>query len=170
MSDYLLEPIAADELALLANGRMPQRLRGLASHDALPPAFVAQRALQWLADGVEPPWAASYYIRDADAQVLGSCGFKGAPRHGEVEIGYAVAAAHRRRGVAGAAARQLIAIAFASAQIERVLARIDERNQASARLVQGLGFVAGERCQDPDDGAWLLHWRLPRTAARRLQV
>ncbi|MBN6149218.1 GNAT family N-acetyltransferase [Xanthomonas sp. AmX2] len=170
MSDYLLEPIAADELALLASGRMPPRLHGLASRDALPPAFVARRALQWLADGVAPPWAATYYIRDADARVLGGCGFKGPPRHGEVEIGYAVAAAHRRRGVASAAARQLIVIAFASAQVQRVLACIDERNLASARLAQGLGFVAGERRQDPDDGAWRVHWRLPRAAAPRRAV
>jgi RimJ/RimL family protein N-acetyltransferase len=72
---------------------------------------------------------------------VGGIGFHGAPGDdASVEIGYAVAASWRRRGVATAALEEVVR--FASAHRVRVLrARVDADNLASLRVLARGGFV-----------------------------
>ena len=125
----------------LASGLAPAAL-GATVPGALPPAFVAARALDQLAVGTPAEWCATFYIQNAQGVIVGGCGFKGAPTEGEVEIGYAVAPAFREAGAGAAAVRRLLEIAARAPQVSHVVANVAPDNVASTRLVQRLGFVA----------------------------
>ncbi len=78
-----------------------------------------------------------------------------APDPAVAEIGYTLARAHHGHGYAGEAVEALIGYAFLELGVDRVRAIADERNAASIRVVERLGFEAvarihttfkGERC------------------------
>src|SRR5215203_7483126 len=54
------------------------------------------------------PWGTHLFFDD-DGALVGFGGFKGAPRDGEVELGYAVAPARQGRGIATAVVEELVA-------------------------------------------------------------
>jgi RimJ/RimL family protein N-acetyltransferase len=56
------------------------------------------------------------------SQLIGNCGYKGAPQKGAVEIGYAIAPEFQKNGYASEAVRGLLRFAFAEAEVKRVLA------------------------------------------------
>jgi RimJ/RimL family protein N-acetyltransferase len=162
-ADVSLRRLQAHELQDLAEGRIPHALLGRVEADALPPAFVAQRALDQLRAGVDPGWCATFLmLREADGQVLGSCGFKHAPdADGLVEIGYGVAPGCQRQGVASQAVQALCAIALRSTDVRQVLACISPSNQASMALARKLGFEAGLTLLDAE-GEHVVAWTLVR--------
>lgn len=150
------------ELRALAASRIPEQYAARIAAGALPPAFVAQRALDALAAGKSAHWCATFLmLRAADRMVVGACGFKDIPAHGQVEIGYGVAPACRGQGIATAAVGALVRTAFADAQVAWVLAQIDPGNTASARVVAKLGFDAGASVTDTD-GETLVQWTIRR--------
>ena len=69
-------------------------------------------ALQAAVDGArrhsEDPWGTHLFIDD-DGALVGFGGFKGEPRNGEVELGYAVAPSRQGRGIATSVVEQLVA-------------------------------------------------------------
>lgn len=140
----------------LASGLAPAAL-GATVPGALPPAFVAERALGQLAAGTPARWCSTFYIQDAQGVVVGGCGFKGAPTEGEVEIGYAIAPAFRGVGAGTAAVRCLLEIAARAPQVSHVVANVAPDNVASTRLVQSLGFVAKGEWID-SSGEQLVRW------------
>lgn len=98
-------------------------------------------------------------MRRADGAVVGGCGFKDAPHDGRVEIGYAVAPSCRQQGIATAAVRELVRLAFASGEVHEVLAQINPQNAASARVAHKLAFDACGTVIDNDDEP-LVQWLL----------
>lgn len=119
---------------------------GFAHPGALPPRFVIERAVAMVGSG-EPVlwWAPFLVVEEQDGSVVGGCAFKGAPRHGRVEVLYGISKDCRGRGLASAAVAQLAEIAFARGATE-VLAEVEPRNVASIRVVQRCGFERlGER-------------------------
>lgn len=60
--------------------------------------------------------------------------------HRHAEIGYVLHPDHEGRGFATEATRALLALCFEQAGAHRVSARLDLRNQASARLLERLGL------------------------------
>jgi RimJ/RimL family protein N-acetyltransferase len=95
----------------------------------------------WLRDDPEVlgfgPWVA---IERAGRNVVGSAGFVGTPRAGEVELGFGIAPAARKQGYATEAAGALAAWALARPGVERVVARCDPDNAASIRVLEKTGF------------------------------
>jgi len=89
---------------------------------------------------------------------VGSCGFKGPPKQGEVEIGYGVSPSFQRRGIATAAVHALLEMAFADTSVSSVLATISPGNIASIRVAEKLGFVRQDLFVDTD-GEALMRWR-----------
>ncbi len=87
-----------------------------------------------------------------ERQVAGLCGYIEPPREGCVEIGYGVAAAWRRRGVATLAVRELLAQA-ARDGIGVVLATTTVANRASQIVLERNGFAEVGRRVDEEDGA-----------------
>jgi ribosomal-protein-alanine N-acetyltransferase len=82
----------------------------------------------------------------ADGQVVGDCGWFGPPdADGEVEIGYGLAPSVRGRGLGRQAVQALLAWVRAQGAM-RVRAEVLPGNEASLRLLRGVGFeVIGER-------------------------
>lgn len=111
-----------------------------------------------------PAWAPwllrGLVLGGPEQQLVGYCGFHGPPDDQDgVELGYTVAPALRRRGLAGAAVGRLIEWAFEEHGVAVVRASIAPSNEASTGLVRSLGFVAGALRMDPEDGEerlWLL--------------
>ena len=121
--------------------------------EALPATLAAVRA-----NGPDP-WG-SHLFFDGDGALVGFGGFKGAPREGEVEIGYAIAPARQGRGLATAAARLLVERARI-AGVERVTAHTLPERNASTMVLSRCGFRLTGARTDPDDPAQQVwHWLL----------
>jgi ribosomal-protein-serine acetyltransferase len=85
-----------------------------------------------------------------DGDAVGGCGLH--PRLGPagLEIGYWVAEAWTRRGVATEAARALTTVALARAGVDHVEIHHDRGNEASGGVPAGLGFTfIGEVAREP---------------------
>jgi RimJ/RimL family protein N-acetyltransferase len=96
----------------------------------------------------------------AGGEVVGLCGFKHVPTPaGEVEIGYGMAAARRRRGHATAAVAALIDAARRDPAVRAVLAQTAVDNIASQRVLAKNGFERIGTSHDPEDGE-LIVWRI----------
>lgn len=93
-------------------------------------------------------WTMSALVRDG--VIVGNAGFKGAPNEeGEVELGYFVLEAHRRQGLAVAAARLLIERAKREPSVSCVFATIAPDNAASIAVITAAGFApAGDRIHE----------------------
>lgn len=93
--------------------------------------------------------------------LVGSGGFVGRPRDGEVEIGYEIAPGYRRRHYGTAAAAALVAKAFAARDVTSVIAHTLAQDNPSTRVLERLGVVREAEVPDPASGT-LWRWRLTR--------
>jgi RimJ/RimL family protein N-acetyltransferase len=107
-----------------------------------------------------PEWAAvlstRLFVLDGERVVVGSGGVKAPPRDdGDVEIGYGMAPAWQRKGLATCGARLLTdeALALGASQVS---AFTTPDNTPSWKLLQRLGYVRDGEKIDPEDG---LVWR-----------
>ena len=104
--------------------------------------------------------------RDTD-DVVGSCGFKGPPENGVVEIAYGVDLEQQGRGYATAAARALTAYAFATGRVRTVRAHTLPTVSASPRVLSQCGFLHVGEVMDPEDGrVWRWEIGMPGTNRR----
>jgi ribosomal-protein-alanine N-acetyltransferase len=111
------------------------------------PAEFAERTDIWtfmvtLLDGrpENATWTMNAVVRDDE--IVGNAGFKGAPDdEGEIELGYGILTAHRRQGLAVAAARLLLTRAEREPTVTRVMATIDPDNSASIGVITKVGFT-----------------------------
>ena len=163
MTIYLQTLSRADLHALAASG-IPVSLRGAVVDGALPPAFVATRSLEQLNAGADPYWCSTFLIvRESDQAIVGACGFKNEPAGSCVEIGYGVAPACRKQGIATAAVSAMLRVAFGSSEIDAVLAQVNPDNTGSTRVVSTLGFGAHGTVID-EDGEPLVQWLMRRSS------
>jgi RimJ/RimL family protein N-acetyltransferase len=112
---------------------------------------------QLMAPGAHGWWLHYAVLVDrGDPTLIGSVGYKGPPRDGEVEIGYSVVPSYRRRGLATEACGALIARAW-DRGADVVIAHTYEHLAPSLGVLRKLGF---ERCESgsPD----VLEFRLRR--------
>ena len=159
---FTLQRISEADLQLLANDVLPADLANRLADGALAPPPVAQRALESLRAGAAEPWCTIYHIvRESDGFVVGGCGFKHPPRHGEAEIGYGVSPAWRNQDAATSAVSELCRLAFARPSVNTVLAHINPDNLPSSRVAQRLNFVRGDAIVD-EEGELVAQWRLTR--------
>jgi [ribosomal protein S5]-alanine N-acetyltransferase len=131
----------------------PLRLDGLrVAIGALPPRFILEGAVGALLKGEPPVWFSPYaFIDNRLDQVIGSGGFKGFPVDRRVEIGYGVAEELRGKGLATAAVRELLQVAFSDTGVVEVYAETATDNVPSRRVVEKVGFRhLGRRATDAD--------------------
>jgi len=153
----VLLPISLPDLEALAAGTFSPG-QAVVQDEALPPQHVAVRALRLLAQGNPQEWCCTFLMSlQPEHVIVGSCGFKGPPVGGRVEVGYGVAPGARNQGHASAAVQALLGLAFGSGQVTEVLAEIAPANLASARVVAKLGFIAGGTRVD-EDGDAIVQW------------
>jgi [ribosomal protein S5]-alanine N-acetyltransferase len=127
-------PTLDEAQALLAD---PFHFRSLpVLEGALPPAFVFEAALVQAGTS----WLMPRLLIEGTA-LVGAAGFKGEPKNRTVEIGYNIAPAFQRRGFATQAASLLLDEAFATGEVDRVIARISPANTASRRVLEKMRFI-----------------------------
>jgi RimJ/RimL family protein N-acetyltransferase len=91
---------------------------------------------QWLVLAIELPGRA-----DGPSRVIGEVLLKyDSEEHRRGELGYAMAADVQGNGYAAEAARAVLALAFDRFGLHRVIAVLDGRNTASARLLERIGM------------------------------
>lgn len=140
-------------------------LAGALGHAVVPGWATFADALRTVRDAVataapDPRWGAQLFVTEPPPELVGWGGFKGPPRDGEVEIGYEIAESRRGRGVATAAARAMVAAAFADTDVRVISAHTLAEPNASNRLLTKLGFrFDGELV---DDGQAVWRFTLPR--------
>jgi len=117
----------------------PARFRGQSVlPDALPPPVRLENAIA--AD--DHYWTMPrLFLDDESGRVVGSAGFKFAPKDRRVEIGYGVSKAFRSRGYATEGVTLLTNEAFASGLVDEVDATTDRANRSSGRVLEKAGFV-----------------------------
>lgn len=116
------------------------------------------------ADPQSTRWGTRLFVLDEPRMLVGWGGFKGAPREGAVELGYAIAPAWEGRGLATAAVRGLVDQAFAAPEVRTVVAHTLARASGSTRVLEKTGFVRDGEYTDEEVGpVW--RWRLDRGGA-----
>lgn len=99
------------------------------------------------------PWVHGYsLVERSSEEVVGSCGFKGPPSDGVVEIAYGISPERRSRGYATEAAAALVAFAFRREDVHVVRAHTLPSAGASKRVLAKCGFERVGEIEDPDDG------------------
>lgn len=137
---------------------------------AMLPAFAqrlddaANPALRGTAPVDPGGWGLWLYVYRPERMVVGAFTFGGPPNaSGEVQIGYHVVPAHRRRGLTIEAAQALIGWAFNDSRVARVRADCAADNIASVRTLEKLGFSPlGDATAPPRAGQ--LYWQVTRSA------
>ncbi len=111
-----------------------------------PPQYYDGKAIDFsierLGEGPEQRgWWTWYFVRRSPRVVVGAGGYKGAPKDGEVEIGYAIVESFQKNGLATEAAMALVEHAFADARVERVVAHTLPDGGPSIRVLEKCGFA-----------------------------
>ncbi len=85
------------------------------------------------------PWGV---VHKADRKVIGTCGFVSwNVRHHRAEIAYAIGHRYWNQGLTTEAVREIIAFGFTRMQLNRIEARCDVPNVASARVMEKAGMT-----------------------------
>lgn len=149
-----MEALAEGDDELTARFGIPVVAGWAGFPEAVPAALHALRA------DPEPAWGA-YLFFDDDGALVGFGGWKGPPRDGAVELGYAVAPERQGRGIATAAVRALVVRARA-ARVPVVVAHTLPAASPSTTVLRRCGFTRAGEVVDPDEGV-VWRWAL-RTA------
>lgn len=107
-------------------------------------------------------WWAYLPVLKKTKTLLGSCGFKGEPRQGMVEIGYEVAQPFRGWGLATEMAKGLIQQAFKSKEVNCVQAHTLAIENESCSVLKKCGMQKMEELEHPEDGK-LWRWEVRKT-------
>ena len=107
-------------------------------------------------------WWMYLFIHKADGKLVGNGGFKGKfDETGTVEIGYAIAPAYERNGLATEAARGLTAFAFSHENVNSVQAHTVAEKNASNSILQKIGMQFVKELHDDEDGD-IWQWSVSR--------
>jgi RimJ/RimL family protein N-acetyltransferase len=93
--------------------------------------------------------------------IIGTCGYKGEPKNGSVEIGYEVVESFRNQGYATEMAKLLIEIAFKERRIDIIKAHTLTEENPSVKVLKKCGFFFVKEIFDAEDGK-LWEWNLSR--------
>jgi len=158
-SDLERKMSSVDLIPIQPEGELPVGV--LSKDDDFPIAEMARSVLDMTLQmyeqaGFVAPWGG--YFATKDSRLVGTCGFKGSPKEGFVEIAYFTFPDFEGQGIATAMGRGLVDIAQASDPKIVVTAQTLVAPDASHRILGKLGFTAGEIIQHPDDGP-VVEWR-----------
>ena len=106
--------------------------------------------VQAATSGVPGEWGPQLFFDD-DGALVGNGGWKGRPEQGAAELGYAVAPARQRRGIATAVVRELVDRGRRAA-LRVVVAHTLAEENASTTVLTRCGFTRAAELADPDEG------------------
>jgi len=99
-------------------------------------------------------WGTRLFVAGEPAAVVGWGGFKGPPRDGAVELGYAIAPAQEGRGLATAAVCAMLHEAFAEPGVRSVIAHTLPEPGPSPRVLEKAGFAFDGDVTEHGRTAW----------------
>ena len=99
-------------------------------------------------------WGTRLFVSGEPPALVGWGGFKGPPRDGAVELGYAVAPAREGRGLATAAVRAMVEEAFADPTVTAVIAHTLPEPGPSPRVLEKAGFAFAGDVTEGGRGVW----------------
>jgi RimJ/RimL family protein N-acetyltransferase len=143
------------------------RAQAMQMVEAMSPSDRAQVSADWLSQlqvsAPVDPWVHGFsLVHTATGTAAGSCGFKGPPVAGVVEIAYGIYPEHQGKGFATEAAEALVTYAFRDSRVKVVRAHTLPGPNASARVLTKCRFRCVGEVVDPDDG---LVWRWEKCVA-----
>lgn len=156
-----------------------ERALGIAVPPGWPPDLYDADAMRWTLAEIEKrphdrDWTQYYIVRrqvdDAPELLIGVGGFKGPPdEFAHVELGYGILAPHRRRGYASEAVRGMVAFAFLTPAVQRVVAHTLSTLAPSIGVLLKCGFVFIGEGEDPGapPGATVVRYELARAELAR---
>jgi RimJ/RimL family protein N-acetyltransferase len=92
------------------------------------------------ADPASTRWGARLFLLDTPRALVGWGGFKGPPRDGVVELGYAISPTWEGRGIATAAVGELLRDAYTAPDVRSVIAHTLPETGPSVRVLGKAGF------------------------------
>jgi RimJ/RimL family protein N-acetyltransferase len=129
-----------------------------------PPHATLEETREWVTSMIEAPAESDDYVVELDGRVIGKAGCWRVP-----EIGYILHPDHWGKGYAREAMAAVIAHLFATRGLEKIIADVDPRNQASIGLLLRLGFSETHRAkgtwQVGDELCDSVYFALPRPGA-----
>ena len=111
---------------------------------------------------LEDKWWTWLPIHKKDKILIGSCGYKGSPEDGMVEIGYEIIESYRENGYGTEIAQVLIKNAFDYPEVSMVQAHTLAEENASTRILTKCGLKWVEEIEDEEDG-WIWRWIIERS-------
>jgi len=117
----------------------------------------ANPALGWTAPQDPAGWGLWLFRYETERMIVGAASFTGPPNAvGEVELGYQIVSAHRRRGLTVEGCAALIDWAFHDTATSAVIADCAAENTASIQTLTKLGFMHDRTTRER------MYWRRPR--------
>jgi [ribosomal protein S5]-alanine N-acetyltransferase len=113
-------------------------------------------------------WWAYLPVLKKTKTLLGSCGYKGDPKNGMVEIGYEVSEPYRGWGLATEMARALIKNAFECNEVDYVQAHTLAEVNESGSVLKKCGMQMTGEVDDPRDGK-LWRWEIRKQGSDQLE-
>ena len=158
IDETLARAVSADPEAFAAGQGL-----SLGPHAELLQRVADQTLVFMRASGAAPPWAGYLALDPSLRLIVGTCAYKGAPdAERMVELAYFTFPEWQRRGYATAMADALRAHASASGVVAVVRAHTLPERNASARILEKLGFLHVGEVMDPEDGrVWRWDWHVP---------
>jgi len=117
-------------------------------------------------DPGEGRWGTRLFLAGDPPELVGWGGFKGPPANGVVELGYEIAESRRGQGLATDAVAAMLEQAFASPEVESVIAHTLAERNASNRVLEKAGFDHDGEAQDDGQSVWLFTLRREPTPPR----
>ena len=100
--------------------------------------------------GYNIPWIC-YYV-EKQGQLVGSCGFKGRPVNGSVEIAYGTFEKYQHQGIGAAICKLLVDLALKTDPTIAITARTLPHENFSTRILKKNNFFLTGMVTDPEDG------------------
>lgn len=100
--------------------------------------------------GFELPWIGYFALKDG--KIVGSCGYKGKPINGIVEIAYGTFEEHKNKGIGAAMCMALVNLALQTDQTVKIRARTLAEQNFSTRILEKNNFQFLGTVIDPEDG------------------
>lgn len=118
-------------------------------------ATVFRYSLAKLAEAPQSqPWWTYFIIHRPDNTLIGTCGYKGPPFEGTVDVGYEIAGPYRGRGLATEATMLLVSHALEQKGVERIQAHTMVGPNASTRVLEKSGFRMVEALEAVEEQVW----------------
>ena len=106
-------------------------------------------------------WWGWFPILISENMLVGNCGYKGPSNNGVVEIGYEVAESYRGKGLATEMAKALIEFAYASPEVNMIIAHTLPFENHSVSVLRRCGFEYACSVENPEDGL-IWKWEIDR--------